>query len=290
VTFLVIGAGGQLGHALMRQAPVEASVIGWSRAELDLRSVGAIAEAIAALAPTTIINAAAYTAVDQAESDSQTAFAINCDAAGAIAAAAAQIGARMVHVSTDFVFDGTNSTPYLPGATRAPLGVYGASKAAGEDVVLRECAKALVVRTAWVYGAGGRNFVETMLRLMTVRDTLSVVADQIGTPTHAASLARALWRLASGPLTGVHHFTDAGVASWYDFAVAIHDIGRKRGVLANDVSILPIATADYPTPARRPAYSVLDKVSTWAALGVPAAHWRAELEHMFLERENLNGG
>ena len=152
------------------------------------------------------------------------------------------------------------------------------------------CTGALVVRTAWVYGAGGRNFVETMLRLMAIRDTLSVVADQVGTPTHTVSLARALWSLASGHLAGVHHFTDAGVASWYDFAVAIRDIGRVRGVLANDVAILPIATADYPTPAHRPSDSVLDKASSWAALGAPAAHWRAELENMFLDRENLNAG
>lgn len=290
MTALIIGAGGQLGRALVRHAPAAAAVIGWSRAELDLRNPEAIAAGIAALAPTTIINAAAYTAVDKAEGESDAAFVINRDAAGVIAAAAARTGARMVHISTDFVFDGTASSPYLPTAARAPLGVYGASKAAGEDAVLMNCPGALVVRTAWVYGAGGRNFVETMLRLMTARDTLSVVADQVGTPTHTVSLARALWALSTAPLAGIHHFTDAGVASWYDFAVAIRDIGGARGVLANDVNLIPISSTDYPTPARRPAYSVLDKASSWAALGAPAAHWRAELENMFVDRENRNVG
>jgi len=285
VTTLVIGAAGQLGAALVAEAP---RAIGWSRAELDLDDLEGIASRIEALRPTLVLNAAAYTAVDTAEADTDTAFRINRDAAGAIATGAARAGARMVHVSTDFVFDGTASTPYTPAADRNPIGAYGASKAAGEDAVFRACPDALIVRTAWVYGAGGKNFVETMLRLMTTRDTLSVVADQIGTPTHTVSLARALIGLTERRVSGVHHFTDAGAASWYDFACAIYDIGRARGALTSDVEIRPIATADYPTPARRPSYSVLDKSSAWAALGGPAAHWRTELETMFKIREDLH--
>lgn len=286
MTTLVIGAAGQVGRALV--AGASGQVIGWSRHDLDLDDVSGIAAQIEAARPALVINAAAYTAVDMAESDADAAYRINRDAAGAIAAGAARAGARMVHISTDFVFDGTGSTPYAPAAERHPIGVYGASKAAGEDAVLAACPGALVVRTAWVYGAGGKNFAETMLRLMASRDSLSVVADQVGTPTHTVSLARALLRLAELDLSGVHHFTDAGVASWYDFAVAIHDIARARGVLGTDVAVRPIATADYPTPARRPAYSVLDKASSWAALQAPAAHWRTELENMFTYRDALH--
>jgi dTDP-4-dehydrorhamnose reductase len=286
VTTLVIGAAGQVGRALLESA--SGHVIGWSRRELDLDDVAGIAARIEAVRPTLVVNAAAYTAVDMAENNAEAAYRINRDAAGAIATGAARTGARMVHISTDFVFDGTASSPYSPTAERHPIGVYGASKAAGEDAVLAACPDALVVRTAWVYGAGGKNFVETMLRLMSTRESLSVVADQVGTPTHTVGLARTLLRLAELGISGVHHFTDAGVASWYDFAVAIHDIARMRGVLHADVAVRPIATADYPTPARRPAYSVLDKASSWAALGAPAAHWRAELENMFTYREALH--
>lgn len=286
MTTLVIGAAGQLGKALVGEAP--GAVLGWSRYDLDLDDVDSIASRIEAVQPTLVLNAAAYTAVDKAESDADAAYRVNRDAARAIATGAARAGARMVHVSTDFVFDGTASTPYAPTADRSPLGIYGASKAAGEDAVLQACPDALIVRTAWVYGAGGKNFVETMLRLMATRDTLSVVADQIGTPTHTASLAKALIGLADRGVTGVHHFTDAGAASWYDFACAIHDIARTRDILTTDVAIYPIATADYPTPARRPSYSVLDKASAWAALGSPAAHWRTELETMFKIRKDLH--
>ncbi len=286
MTTLVIGAAGQVGRALVASAPGQ--VVGWARADLDLDDVAGIASRIETVRPALVVNAAAYTAVDMAENDADAAYRINRDAAGAIATGAARTGARMVHISTDFVFDGTGSTPYAPMAERRPIGVYGASKAAGEDAVMAACPGALVVRTAWVYGAGGKNFVETMLRLMSTRDSISVVADQVGTPTHAASLARALLRLAELEIAGVHHFTDAGVASWYDFAAAIHDIARARRVLHADVEVRPITTADYPTPARRPAYSVLDKTSSWAALGAPAAHWRAELEHMFTDREALH--
>lgn len=288
MTILIVGAAGQLGQALVRH--IGSGVTAWSRAELDLADVDGISARIETLGPTTVVNAAAYTAVDKAETDADLAFRVNRDAAGAIAAGAARAGARMVHVSTDFVFDGTASSPYAPDAARSPLGVYGASKAAGEDAVLAAHADALIVRTAWVYGAGGKNFVETMLRLMATRDTISVVADQVGTPTHTASLARALLSLADKGVHGVHHFTDAGVASWYDFAVAIHDIGRARGILSTDVAVRPIGTAEYPTPAQRPAFSVLDKGSAWAALGGPAAHWRTELDNMFTDRERLNGG
>ena len=288
MTTLIIGAAGQLGQALAKCTAGEVTC--WSRAELDLQDVSEIALRIGELQPQLVVNAAAYTAVDKAESEADLAYRVNRDAAGAIATGAARVGARLVHVSTDFVFDGTASSPYTPDAARNPLGVYGASKAAGEDSVMAAAPGALIVRTAWVYGAGGKNFVETMLRLMATRDTVSVVADQVGTPTHTGSLARAILALSAKGVTGVHQFTDAGVASWYDFAVAVHEIARAQGILVGDVMVRPIVTADYPTPARRPAYSVLDKTSTWAALGAPAAHWRSELENMLKIRDDVNGG
>lgn len=288
MTTLIIGAAGQLGQALAKCTAGEVTC--WSRAELDLQDVSEIALRIGELQPQLVVNAAAYTAVDKAESEADLAYRVNRDAAGAIATGAARVGARLVHVSTDFVFDGTASSPYTPDAARNPLGVYGASKAAGEDSVMAAAPGALIVRTAWVYGAGGNNFVETMLRLMATRDTVSVVADQVGTPTHTGSLARAILALSAKGATGVHQFTDAGVASWYDFAVAVHEIARAQGILVGDVMVRPIVTADYPTPARRPAYSVLDKTSTWAALGAPAAHWRSELENMLKIRDDVNGG
>lgn len=273
---LVTGVAGQLGRALLATTPESADVLGLTRAQLDLADSSAIAALIARERPGLIINAAAYTAVDRAESDADAAYAINRDAAGVLANAAALAGAKLVHVSTDFVFDGRTDTPYAPDAPTAPLGVYGASKLAGEQAVRAALPDALVVRTAWVYAAAGQNFVRTMLRLMRERDEVRVVADQIGTPTHVKSLARAIWFLSAAGASDIYHWTDAGVASWYDFAVAVQEEALAAGLLSRAVPVRPIATSDYPTPARRPAYSVLDKRGTWALTG-EARHWRAEL-------------
>lgn len=274
---LITGAGGQLGQALIAAAPE-----GWTpraplRAELDIGDAAAVAAAVDDFAPDLIFNAAAYTAVDRAESERDLAFRINGDGAGHLAAAAARRGVRLVHVSTDFVFDGESGRPYRPTDPTAPLGVYGASKLAGEVAVAEACPEALIVRTAWVYGARGANFLNTMLRLMASRPELGVVADQIGAPTSTASLAGALWRLADLGAAGVWHYTDAGVASWYDFAQAIAEEALAAGVLGSAAAVKPITTADYPTPARRPAYSVLDKTATFALLGEAAPHWRVGL-------------
>jgi len=279
VKTLVTGAAGQLGRALAASAPGDGECVALDRAALDLQDTAAIVRTVAALRPTHIINAAAYTAVDKAESDADVAFAINRDAARALAQAATDIGAHFTHVSTDFVFDGSASSPIAPDAAIRPLGVYGASKAAGEEAV-RGVGPALVVRTAWVYGAHGKNFVATMLRLARGGNPIRVVADQVGTPTHARSLARALWTLARTGTVGTHHFTDAGVASWYDLAVAAIEEACAIGLIDRVVPVVPIATRDYPTPAVRPPYAVLDKTATWALLGAPARHWRDELRDM----------
>ena len=274
---LIFGAGGQVGRALVTMAPGGVEVLALGRAGCDIAERGAVVRAVTAARPDVVFNAAAYTAVDRAESEPELARRINADAAGWIAAAARSVGARNVHVSTDFVFDGNTCHPYRPGDIVGPLGVYGRTKLDGEKEVAAADPDALIVRTAWVYAAAGANFMNTMLRLMRERDSVCVVADQIGTPTYASSLASALWDLHSFGAAGVHHFTDSGVASWYDFAVAIAEEAQTTGLLDRTISVRPITTEQHPTPARRPTFSVLDKTATWEALGQPAPHWRVRL-------------
>lgn len=273
---LIAGSAGQLGRALAACAPHTAEIVAPPESDFDILDSARVGALVAEVRPALLVNAAAYTAVDRAEAEEATAHTVNATAAGTLAAAAAAVGARFVHVSTDFVFDGRSADPYAPDAAPNPLSVYGATKLAGEVAVRAAHPSPLIVRTAWVYAAGGNNFVKTMLRLMAERDEVRVVADQVGTPTHAAGLARAIWTLDAAGAAGIHHWTDAGVASWYDFAVAIQEEALAIGLLARSVPIVPIRTADYPTPARRPALSVLDKGATWAVTGI-AAHWRVEL-------------
>ena len=274
---LIVGGKGQLGRALAATAPAGAEIFSHDIDTLDITDGVAIAAAVADIAPDLILNAAAYTAVDKAESDEALALAVNATAVGYLADAARQSGVRLVHVSTDFVFDGLAGVPYRPEATPNPLSAYGRTKLAGE---VAAGADALIVRTAWVYAPTGSNFVRTMLRLMAERPEVRVVADQIGTPTYAPGLAAALWALAASGAVGLYHYTDAGVCSWYDFALAIQEEAVLAGLLDRAVPVVPIATADYPTPARRPHFSVLDKTSTYAALGGAAPHWRANLRTM----------
>jgi len=284
---LVFGVDGQVGHALVTTAPQNAHVVGLGRAACDLGDPDQITNAIQEAKPEVIFNAAAYTAVDRAEGEAELSHSINAVAPALIAQVARGVGARLVHLSTDFVFGGDASTPRTPHDATGPVGVYARSKLEGERRVIDAAPDSLIVRTAWVYAARGTNFVNTMLRLMRERDSLSVVADQVGTPTHAPSLARALWTLAAkGNVQGIYHYTDAGVASWYDFAIAIEEEARDLGLLDHPVRIVPIATRDYPTPAPRPAYSVLDKSGTWALLGGPAPHWRSNLRANLLELKN----
>jgi len=282
---LVTGAGGQLGRALV--AAGGAPVHGRSRAELDISDAQAVARLLDELRPPALINAAAYTAVDRAEDDREAAFRINAEAPGILARACAERGIRFLHVSTDFVFDGRQGRPYAPDDATAPLGVYGESKLAGEDAVRRADPTALVLRTGWVYSAGPANFLNTMLRLHDEREELGVVADQVGTPTAAHSLALALWAFASRPeLAGTYHFSDAGVASWFDFAHAIGEEAQRIGLIDRAARVRPIRSEDYPTPAVRPSYSVLDKTATWRDAQVEARHWRECLRACLEERVN----
>ena len=282
---LITGASGQLGGALQRTAPGHAETNAIDIDDVDLTDAAMLRARLAVEAPEIILNAAAYTAVDRAEKEEDLARAINADAVGVMVEAMAETGGRVVHVSTDFVFDGESSRPYRPADERAPLSAYGRTKALGEDR-LRDTD--LLVRTAWVYEAGGANFVRTMLRLMGERDELSVVADQIGSPTWATGLARTIWAMVDAQAAGTWHHADAGVASWYDFAVAIAEEARAIGLLTASPAINPIATADYPTPARRPTFSLLDSSATRAKLGQEPVHWRTNLRAM-LKQEQARG-
>ncbi|HQS95384.1 MAG: dTDP-4-dehydrorhamnose reductase [Novosphingobium sp. 17-62-19] len=281
---LVTGVNGQLGKALLAMRPEGWTCVALDRSALDLSDVDAIARVVEAEQPDLVLNAAAYTAVDRAESEPELAHAINAYAPGAFAKALTGSGKRLVQVSTDFVFDGSSGRGYRPDDVRNPQSAYGASKAAGEDAAGSD---AIIVRTSWVYAAGGANFVRTMLRLMRERDNLNVVADQIGTPTWATGLAATLWGLATKDQPGIYHHRDAGIASWYDFAVAIAEEAHALGLLARLPVITPIATADYPTPAKRPSFSVLDVSATRSLLGDGHVHWRENLKTMLKEEKAL---
>lgn len=277
---LIFGAAGQVGRALLKEAPSDVRCVGLDRSALDITDFAAVDERLAAEMPDLLINTAAYTSVDQAESDQKAAFSINAEAVGILAKASRRRDISLVHLSTDFVFDGEKSCPYPPDAATNPLSIYGLTKLEGER---RAGEKALVVRTAWVYAPTGNNFVRTMLRLMRERNEIRVIADQTGTPTYAPALASAIWSMAGAGIQGIYHYTDAGVASWYDFAVAIQEEALIEGLVHKPVPIIPIATEDYPTAARRPAYSVLDCRRTYATIGRVAPHWRENLRHMMKE-------
>lgn len=290
-TVLVVGAGGQLGRELQRTSAMDVECVPMTRVQLDIADASAVAKCMANVAPQLVINAAAYTAVDKAESESAAAHRGNAEGPATLARACARQGVRFIHISTDFVFDGTASQPYRPDAPTAPLGEYGRSKREGEMLVQGALPDALILRTGWVYSSFGGNFVKTMLRLMGERDELAVVADQVGTPTWAHGLAEAVWAAAARPqLRGMYHWSDAGVCSWYDFAVAICEEALALGLLSRPVTIRPIPAAEYPTPAQRPAYSVLDKSESWRDFALEGVHWRRQLRAMLADFKELGDG
>jgi dTDP-4-dehydrorhamnose reductase len=281
IRILLAGAGGQLGREVQAVADARFELLPLDRAGLDITDAAAVNSAVGSFRPHWVVNAAAYTAVDQAESDLDGAFAINRDGPSNLARAAKSQGARMVQVSTDYVFGGDLARPYRPDDATGPVNVYGRSKLAGEAAVRAALGEeALVLRTSWVYAGHGRNFLLTMLRLMRERSELRVVEDQIGTPTGAASLARAVLAAVAGDIVGTHHWTDAGVASWYDFALAIQEEGARAGLETARCRVLPIPSHEYPTPARRPACSLLDKTALRSASGITGRHWREELREV----------
>ena len=286
---LITGAGGQVGWELQRTVSTDFEITALHRVELDIADQAAVMSVIKELQPDLVINAAAYTAVDKAEEEVDRAYKVNVDGAANIARAVEDCPARLIHISTDFVFDGTGTKPYLPGDEPKPSGVYGASKLQGERAVMTETSgRAVILRTAWVYSVHGSNFVKTMLRLMSEREELGVVDDQVGTPTWAKELAKTIWLIAGKTdMQGTYHWTDDGKASWYDFALAIQEEAYGLGLLLKTIPIKPLKTEEYPTPARRPAYSVLDKTSTLEALDCKAPHWRKSLIKMLIELKEL---
>ena len=282
---LITGATGQLGRALTKVAPAAVVATALDRRHLDITDEAVLGRKLDELRPDVLINAAAYTAVDKAESDRDRAYAINAQAVGSLARACAARGVKLIQVSTDFVFDGTRGRPYRPDDATAPLNVYGASKLEGERLIQATAGlRWLIVRTAWVYASYGHNFMLTMLRLFRERPRVTVVADQIGCPTSANSLAQCVWQSAvdTGP-SAILQFTDAGVASWYDFAVAIYEEARALDLIQNAVDVVPIRTEQYPTPAQRPSFSVLERQPTLERLGLAPIHWRASLRQVLQE-------
>ena len=272
---LIVGAGGQLGRGLVQSAPAGATVMALSRTELDITDETAVATAVRGLRPAVVFNAAAYTQVDAAEQDPLGAARVNALGVRYLARACARSGARLVHVSTDYVFDGAGNVPYAADAIPQPINVYGATKLEGEVAVREELGeRGLVCRTSWLYAGDGHNFLTRMLTLMRERPALNIVVDQIGVPTTVDSLAEVLWRLAGEELAGIHHWCGSGIASWYDFAVAIAEEGAARGMIGSKPRLRPIGSAEYPTPAQRPRYSVLDKRVTENVLGIESPHWR----------------
>jgi dTDP-4-dehydrorhamnose reductase len=279
---LVLG-GGQIAKAIAAGVPARHEVAMRTHAELDIVDEAALGTALARFKADWIVNAAAYTAVDLAEDEAAKAIAVNDTAVASLVRISAAARSKLLHLSTDFVFDGGSKRAYLPSDPTNPLSVYGVSKLGGERHVVATGA-GIVLRTSWVYAAEGKNFVLTMLRLMREKNQINVVCDQIGAPTWAASAATAIWGLIDAKAApGIYHWTDLGVASWYDFAVAIQDEALTRGLLSRAIPIFPIYSSEYPTKAQRPAFSVLDSTSTRSLLKVPATHWRHNLRTMLDE-------
>lgn len=281
---LLLGTNGQLGWELQRTCPKNITLALCDFPKIDFCSTDSISQCISSSQPDCIINTAAYTAVDKAEQENDLAYRINYEAVLEIAELCRKKDISLVHISTDFVFNGQSFKPYQPNDTPDPKSVYGKSKLKGEQAVCKTLGNAaLIIRTAWLYSAHGNNFVKTMLNLMKEKQSLNVIDEQIGTPTWANGLALAIWNAIEKNITGTHHWTDAGVASWYDFALAIQEEGLATGLLDKTIPITPVGTHQYPTPAKRPMYSVLDKTSFRQALNLTPVHWRVALRSMLKE-------
>lgn len=292
---LLFGANGQVGHELRRSLATRGDIVATTRSgrldgggtceTADFDQPDALPGLIERIAPALVVNAAAYTAVDKAESDRDAAFRANAEAPSRIAEACARIGIPLVHYSTDYVFDGTGTRPYREDDPTAPLGVYGESKLAGEQGIRASGADHMILRTAWVYASHGRNFLRTMLRLGAEREVLGVVADQIGSPTAAGLIADVTASLLpqAGTRSGTWHLTASGETSWHGFAEEIFAGAVARGLLPRAPQVNAIATADYPTPARRPAYSRLDTSRLQADFDLELPDWRLVCGHVLDE-------
>lgn len=285
---LLAGGSGQLAQELQPILLSSGEVTAVDRTRLDLSQPESIRQAMAEIQPDLVVNAGAYTAVDKAESEPELANAVNGIAPGILAEECEKLGASLIHFSTDYVFDGSHGSAYLETDSTNPLGTYGKSKLAGEEAIRKAGNRHIIIRTAWVYGNGGKgNFVKTMLRLGKEREEIRVVADQIGSPTWTGNLAEAISQLIPrlGPESfGTYQYTNSGVCSWYDFAIAIFEEAAQLDFPLKVQRVIPITTAEYPTPAKRPAFSVLSTVKISALLGTYPPHWRQGLRQM-LARE-----
>ncbi len=287
---LLTGAGGQLGSELQKTAPENIELLAVGRDELDISVPHLLDSTISKFKPTTVINAAAFTAVDKAEESYKEAERINALAPCYLAELCRKSGVLLIHISTDFVFDGFGKTPYKPDSKTSPLGSYGQTKLDGEKKIQEELSTALIIRTSWVYSTYGKNFVKTILRLMEERDIVQVVEDQIGSPTWARGLAKMLWiSLSKENVAGIYHWSDEGVCSWYEFAKAIAEEALGIGLIKRCAQVEPILSENYETLAPRPAYSVLDCSSTSRDMGISPLPWRSQLKSMLEDlKENTN--
>jgi dTDP-4-dehydrorhamnose reductase len=272
---LITGAGGQLGSELQvasKNYP-QFEFVFVDKDEMPLDEPGKIPAVIEDIHPSWCISCGAYTAVDRAETEKDLAFTINGDAVGAIAATCKKIGARLIHISTDYVFPGNSATPLKESDPTGPINVYGASKLKGEQLAVANNPDTAVIRTAWVYSEYGNNFVKTMIRLMKEKPSISVIHDQVGSPTYAADLAQAILHIVTAPrwVPGTYHYSNEGRISWYEFALAI------RELIGSKCPVTPITTDQYPTPAKRPHYSLLDKTLIKKTYGIEAPDWRVGL-------------
>ncbi|WP_321335366.1 dTDP-4-dehydrorhamnose reductase [uncultured Bacteroides sp.] len=274
---LVTGANGQLGNEMrvLSETNAQHTYFFTDVQELDICNQQAVEAYVAEKEIDVIVNCAAYTAVDNAEDNKELCDKLNNVAPGYLAMAAQNRGAAMIQISTDYVFDGTNHTPYTEEEPTCPASVYGTTKLAGEENVLAHCERTVIIRTAWLYSVYGNNFVKTMIHLGRERDNLGVIFDQIGTPTYAHDLAIAIYAIINkGVVRGVYHFSNEGVCSWYDFTLAIH---RMAGI--DSCKVRPLHTSDYPAKAARPHYSVLDKTKIKDTFDLEIPHWERSLEH-----------
>jgi dTDP-4-dehydrorhamnose reductase len=277
---IVTGANGQLGKEIRTLATAYPAYqfIFLSREDLPIHHFGTVRNFFDITKPQFCINCAAYTAVDKAEEEKDQAFQINAEAVGVLAAVCKKYSTQFIHISTDYVFDGTASTPYKEDAPTNPVNTYGATKLKGEVEALQYNPSSIIIRTSWVYSAFGKNFVKTMMKLMSEREELKVVNDQVGSPTYAADLAEAILQIISNSQStagnwhpGIYHFSNSGIISWYDFAVAIKEIS------GSNCNILPIPSSNFPTPAKRPSYSVFDKEKIQSVFGIDLKGWRKSL-------------
>lgn len=275
-TILVTGANGQLGKEMKE---LESSFPGFrfiflSREDLPIHHFELVRNFFKGYRPQFLVNCAAYTAVDKAETEKDLAFQVNGEAVGVLAAVCREYGTKFIHISTDYVFDGNGTAPYPTDAPVNPQSVYGASKLKGEQEALKYNPESIIIRTSWVYSAFGKNFVKTMRKLMSERSELNVVSDQVGSPTYAADLAAVIMHIISGGkwIPGIYHYSNAGVISWYEFAVAIAELSGFS------CQVHPIPSSQYPTPAKRPSYSAMDTSGIFSTFGLSPVSWKESLQ------------